>query len=211
MWLHGAETQIEYEGKEYPLDLSYDNVLNVFALQKDWLFDPVERLALSVEMLAGKDAARLEVQKQAELLKKIFPERIDGKGLRGSGAGAYASAAGAGPKVFDFEQDAGLIYAGFLQAYGIDLLDVRGVLGWREFMTLFNALPDGTKFREVVEIRQRPEPAPTKYNQKEIAALRKAKQYYALDVDMEDAERTFQRDLDRLVKNLEGRVKRRGR
>ena len=68
-------------------------------------------------------------------------------------------------KVTDFEQDAGMIRAAFRQAYGIDLY--RDKLHWIEFSELLNAIPEGSRYMEVIGIRARPIPSPTKWNAEE--------------------------------------------
>ncbi len=55
-------------------------------------------------------------------------------------------------KTYDFEHDAQLIYAAFLQTYGIDLIKYRG-LHWWCFRALLNALTDDNKFMKVIGYR----------------------------------------------------------
>ena len=107
-----------------------------------------------------------------------------------------------GGKVFDFVQDARYIYSSFLMDYGVDLVEQRGKLDWRKFIALFQGLSDRTKIREVMTIRQRKIPAPTKYNADEIRALQEAKAYYALEISAEEAEEQFQRGLNNLADTL---------
>ena len=56
-----------------------------------------------------------------------------------------------GKKIFDFTQDAGLIYSSFLSDYGIDLL--REDMHWHKFLTLFKNLSPDSAFMRVVAIR----------------------------------------------------------
>lgn len=55
-------------------------------------------------------------------------------------------------QIYSFEHDAGLIYAAFLLAYGIDLQDIRYMHWWR-FRFLFNALPKDCEFMRAMEYR----------------------------------------------------------
>ena len=98
-----------------------------------------------------------------------------------------------GQKVTDFEQDAGLIRAAFMQAYHIDLYHDR--LHWLAFVELLNAIPEGSRFAEVVGIRSRPMPAPTKYNAEERERLAKAKAQVALHMSEDEREKNYQRDV----------------
>ena len=81
-------------------------------------------------------------------------------------------------RVTSFEQDAGMIRAAFWQAYGIDLYTAK--LHWFQFWELLQGLPEDTQYMNVVSIRARPMPSPTKYNREEREWLRKAKQQHAL-------------------------------
>ena len=89
-----------------------------------------------------------------------------------------------GPKLTDFEQDADLIRAAFLQAYGINLW--RDKLHWLEFTALLGALPSGSRYADILGIRARPMPEATKYNAKEREQLAMAKAACALDMTDEE-------------------------
>ncbi|WP_455046632.1 Gp15 family bacteriophage protein [Mogibacterium timidum] len=56
--------------------------------------------------------------------------------------------------VMDFDKDANLIYASFLQAYGIDLYDVEPEgLHWYKFRALLQGIPPDTQLSRLIEIR----------------------------------------------------------
>ncbi len=55
-------------------------------------------------------------------------------------------------QIYSFEHDAGLIYAAFRLAYGIDLQDI-GYMHWWRFRALFNSLPRDCEFVRVMEYR----------------------------------------------------------
>ena len=50
MLSHGLDCEVVYKRKRYRLDLSYDNVLRWYELQRDPWFDDVARLDLSLQM-----------------------------------------------------------------------------------------------------------------------------------------------------------------
>ena len=112
---------------------------------------------------------------------------------------------GGQPKAMDFEFDDDLIFASFRQAYGIDLREERGRMHWWKFYSLLQGLPNGTKLREVMEIRQRELPQPNGRNQKEIQQLLELKQYYAIPgaAGMDD----YQTGLQKLWNTLERQAK----
>lgn len=96
-------------------------------------------------------------------------------------------------RVMDFVQDADLIRAAFEQAYCIDLTKDR--IHWLRFVYLLAGLPDNTRLSEVISIRSRPIPEPTKYNQKEIQALIEAKTAVALRMSEEERMSRYRRDV----------------
>ena len=103
-------------------------------------------------------------------------------------------------KLMSFEQDAPLIRAAFRQTYGIDLF--RDKLTWFEFTELLHGLPDGNRFTDVVGIRARPLPAPTKWNAKEREALLKSKQAVALHMDEHERGQKYEKDVSRIFGGL---------
>lgn len=82
-----------------------------------------------------------------------------------------------GPRLFDYNVDAGRLYAAFLQTYGIDLREVK--MHWWMFLELFQALPEDTMLLKVVDIRGKRAP---KYADAEYKAnLQKAKRAFAIN------------------------------
>lgn len=71
-----------------------------------------------------------------EKKKKIFPRRIAGINNN---------------QPFDFETDADLIYAGFMQQYGIDLQEED--MHWWKFMILLENLGTDTRLSRIMEYR----------------------------------------------------------
>ena len=112
-----------------------------------------------------------------------------------------------GEKSFDYVQDSELIYAAFYQAYGIDLIEEQGKMHWWKFSSLLNGLPSDTRFSEIVSIRTRPIPAPTKYNEQERQNLIKLKQEYALKLTSKEREEQLQNSLRQVVSWLKSAAK----
>lgn len=96
----------------------------------------------------------------------------------------FSEGKGSGQKVFDMEQDKELIYAGFVQSYGIDLDTCH--LSIEQFLALLKGLPENTRFSETIKIRTMPLPAPTKYNAEQRSAIMRAKQSVALKANDEN-------------------------
>ena len=75
--------------------------------------------------------------------------------------------------VYDFDADSDYIYASFLAAYGIDLVDVD--MHWHKFMALFRSLPEWTKMSQIMGHRSY-----RKSNDKTDEAMSKARQIWSL-------------------------------
>lgn len=159
-------------GRKYRLDLDFRNVLRLMeTMARDDLIPGArDYLALKCVMRRPpRDAARV----LEEVRKLLFPAQKPADGKR----------------LTSFEQDADLIRAAFRQAYGIDLY--RDRLHWMEFSALLSALPDGSRYSEVLGIRARPMPAATKYNQAEREWLAKAKAACALEMSEDERRRAY--------------------
>lgn len=96
-------------------------------------------------------------------------------------------------KLTDFAQDADFIRAAFMQEYGINLY--RDDLHWCEFSALLSGLPEGSRYTEILGIRARPMPAPTKWNSEERKWLAKAKAQFAVALTDREARDSFNASL----------------
>ena len=171
-------------GRFYRLDLDFRNVLRMTdTLARDDLTDEAR------EWLALRCIMRRPPKNTTEALKAvrdiIFP-------------GTKKSADK--QKITDFVQDADLIRAAFLQVYGINLY--RDKLHWMEFSALLAGLPDGNRYSDVLGIRARPMPAPTKYNAEERKWLAKAKAELMIHVTEEEAKVTLENSLRGVAESL---------
>lgn len=103
-------------------------------------------------------------------------------------------------KIMDYAQDADLIRAAFLQCYGINLY--RDKLHWFEFSALLASMPEGSRYSEILSIRARPMPAPTKNNADERAWLAQAKAQYAVKMTDKERENQYQKGLRQMAAGL---------
>jgi hypothetical protein len=189
----------EYDGINIKLCLSFDTVLRFYDMQKDDRLSDVEKLNLSLEMLVMnyKDIKNFNLVEKTKILKFIFNDFISVKIKPSSNT----------ERLYDFSQDSGYIFSSFWMDYGIDLQAEQGKLDWRKFIVLFQGLSERTKMHEIIAIRAREIPKPTKYNADEIKALCEAKAYYALEISAEEAEHNFQHGLNKIGNKLASMAK----
>lgn len=167
---------VTVDGKFYKMDFDFRNVLRMMdeMARKDIMQDAKEYRALKCLCRRPRNVQKVLSAVYAVLFEEVPKSE--------------------GPKVTDFVQDAGLIRAAFMQSYGIDLYHDR--LHWIAFRELIGALPDGSRYREIVGIRARPIPAPTKWNGEERAWLMKAKAEVALRIgDDEERQEKYRQDV----------------
>ena len=169
-------------GKFYALDLDFRNVLRMMEVLEQDNLHPNAREFLALKCLTKHPKNVPEVLKAVKEL--LF--------------GAQPKAGG--ERITSFEQDAGLIRTAFRQEYGINLF--RDKLHWMEFTELLHNLPGGNRYEEVLGIRSRQLPAPTKYNQKEREWLIKAKQQCALHMTEAEAARKYEQDVSNVFSGL---------
>jgi Bacteriophage Gp15 protein len=173
------DDEFEYKGTVIRLNLAFDNVLRADQVFKDNMFYFWEQVDIALEILVDnyEDIKDFSFEDKLEIYKHILEEFLDID---------YSKAQnGIIKKVFDFEKDAGLIYASFLSDYGIDLFEQQGKLHWKKFIQLLTYLRKDTVFKEVVDIRQKKVPPPNKYNREEREYILKMKRLYRLEDETE--------------------------
>lgn len=170
-------------GKYYKADFDFRNVLNMMDVlaRDDLLPEARDYLALKCLMKHPKHVQ----DTLSEVKAVLFPA-------------TKRSADKA--KITDFTQDADLIRAAFLQVYGINLY--KDALHWLEFSSLLAGLPEGNRYSDVLGIRARPMPAPTKYNAEERKWLAKAKADLALRMTEEERQASLENSLRNVAISL---------
>lgn len=164
---------IAYQGRNYPIDLSYDNVLRFYQLLDDADFDEGEKIIAAFHIFFDE-----EVPDDPEFLMNVF--RLLGEYVSANpyGGDTASSQDDQAPiRYFSFQQDAPAIYASFMEQYGIDLIEEQGRLHWDKFKALLDGLGPDTQFRRIVAIRQRTTDG---LEGEELAALMEQQQYYRL-------------------------------
>lgn len=173
---------VTVDGKFYRLDFDFRNVLRMMdELDRDDVM-PEARSYNAIKCLTNRPR---NVEKVLQAVKGLLFEQKPKKDAK---------------KVTDFVQDAGMIRAAFRQAYGIDLY--RDKLHWLEFSELLNAIPEGSRYTEVIGIRARPMPAATKWNAEERQWLLKAKADVALHLSEKEQAKQYEEDVGRIFAGL---------
>ena len=177
----------------FKCDFDFRNVLKMLEIMQREDIVPVARDYLCVKCVISHRMTLKTASEAYKALGDLLFEKPPEHGMEGQ------------KKITSFEQDAPLIRAAFRQVYRIDLY--REKLTWFEFTELLQGLPDGNRYEDVIGIRARPLPAPTKYNAKEREWLLQAKQSVALHLTEAEAAKKYDADVGRIFGGLMGMIK----
>ena len=171
----GLLHEIVYQGKEIKLFLSWNRVLECLDMLEDERFVPMQRVQYCLDLLCvGKHPT--DEQLLIDIFKAIFPKKKKKDH----------------EKYMDYKQDRGLIIAAFWQTYGINLTSQIDKMHWQTFLDLIQGLPSNTLLAEVINIRARPIPKPTKYNAEERRELMRLKNELRLEYTEAEREQNLQ-------------------
>lgn len=187
-------------GRRYVrLNTSFRTILKCYEIFADDLLNDYEKIDLCLRFLVWPFFLWfLPPKKKVELFGQIYEKFIDIQGKKKQ----------SNEKQFDFNQDADSIYSSFWQCYHIDLIGKHKNLHWWSFVALFNGLSDDTKMMQIISVRSRPLPKPTKYNAEERQQLIKLKQLYRLEISEEERKNQYQQGLAKIAATLQNLAQR---
>lgn len=173
-------TCFPFEGRNYSIDLAFDNVLDVFDVQNNTDLRDYEKFDICLALLLGNEYKSDNIIDLWEYVYKQFihfEEKLSIEyDLNGNPMPVKEKE---NKKTIDLIQDAEYIFASFQQAYNIDLHQEQGKLHWHVFKSLLNGLPGDTVMQRIIQIRQwKPSKGdPAEYRQ----AMREMQKIHALE------------------------------
>ena len=180
----------EYNGTEYPIDLTFDNVLDIFDVLADDDLSDFDKAKLGLLYLFdGKhldpEMATIAPEDAIETWNDIFEHYISvadkevvDYDLQGNPMPKKET-----KKLLDIEKDAEFIFSSFQQAYHINLFKEQGRMHWHEFQALLNGLPENTIFKRIIQIRAW---EPSKHESKEYKkSMSELQEIYSLEDEKE--------------------------
>ena len=189
------------DDEEFPLNLSFDNVLRLFEMWRDEDVPEFVKPHFGIRILTGETLEDFTVEEMSEVFNEVFEEHISLStvednhveyDLAGNPMKTTTSDKGQERAPYDIRFDGDYIYASFLQAYGIDLFDVQGKLHWKKFNALLSGLPEGTKFMEVIKIRKwKPQKGDSAEYKEEMRRLQKD---YALPYETVEEDEEYEEE-----------------
>ena len=123
----------DVNGTKYPINVSFDNILNLIDMLKEKKLSDRLKLDFAIRMLFGKDTelVKLSGEEQLEIFNCIFEkyvmqgqvEKTVKYDRQGNEMPSYEADI---KQNYSLKYDAEYIYASFVQAYGIDLIEYQG-------------------------------------------------------------------------------------
>lgn len=145
-------TSITFKDQTFPIDLAFDNVLDVLDILEDETLSMNIKIETVVEMFIGKN--KLNILDRIDLWAYIRSEFV----MLGAEATVETDKLGnpmpirKSKKNMDLVHDAKYIYSSFRQI-GINLFEEQGRLSWEEFQALLESLPDTSIMQRIIQIR----------------------------------------------------------
>ena len=149
--------------KVYSLNMSFGNIIRLFEMWGDEEVPEYVKPFFALKILTGESFGSYSAEDAMDIFQQVFEEHIQLKSpkdvsveydLAGNVMEKEPSVQRNEAPVYDISLDGDYIYASFMQAYGIDLIDAQNSLHWKKFNALLSGLPEGTKFVEVIKIRK---------------------------------------------------------
>lgn len=174
---------IQIDDTKYIVNASFDVILRLFDLLDDKGINPSLRIETALNMLIGNSLDNYKIEDKADILKTILSNyvKMEEKQIYDiSGEPLPDFLIGKKEKTLDYNVDADLIYAAFIQVYGIDLIEQQGKLHWSKFQALMNGLPEGTTLSTIMGYRAYDETQESKDHKQ---FMREQKRKYSLGGD----------------------------
>lgn len=181
----------KWHDEEYPIDLTFDNVLRWFALIEDRNINRTGQVLLSFAMFVGDGLDVPLDQQDAEV------ERIS----RLIFQSPYNPGGDDGGRPFNYKQDSEAIYASFMKDYGIDLMKAKGRMSYFEFRALFDNLSSDAPINQIIQIRKE-NPSVHADNPAYVQSLMTQKAIYELDMTEEQRDEDMEAQMDKAFENL---------
>lgn len=169
-------TRIIADDLEIPVSADFRSWIKADLILKDRQIPKEAKLPVICQYI-GLDLSRLDVT-ISDLWAGIFKFYMCEQEPRGEAVSSSSATA------YRFDCDWWLIYAAFIQQYGINLL--RADLHWFEFRALLDGLTEQTQFIKVVQARLRDT---SKLKGEEKAQAEKLKRYWKVPDDSTQEER----------------------
>jgi len=148
------EKTIQLANREYRINLAFDVVISAFGVLDSEELDDEDKIKQCFDLFIIDDLGFDSLAVKSDIVSSIFQyvnEQPYGHTDNDEETGNEP--ADNFHSDFDYEQDAGAIYASFLNFYHIDLNQMIGRMHWDEFKALFDNLGSETPIQKIRQYR----------------------------------------------------------
>ncbi len=173
-------TSVEVDKVEYEIDTNFRAGILYELIMTDRTLSPEKKLATILIMYYG-DNIPPDKRKAIDAVCEFYRCGIAPKQEMRETTARGAARKKRMDRIYDFDADAPLFYAAFLEQYGIDLNDID-YLHWWKFMAMFEGLNRDLEIMKVMEIRATDTSAIS--NPKEQQRIIKLQNHYRIDAEL---------------------------
>lgn len=186
------DDRVEIDGETYEVDAMFDVLLRVIDLTQDEDLNPNTRVSTALVFLIGTEKQtdrhldihddyifleKYAIDERLKILESILNKYVDieqKEPVDRLGNPMPVVEQEEKMKLLDFDYDADSIYASFMQAYGMDLIEQQGKLHWHKFVALLNGLPEESPLKKIISVRSwNPQDEKKKYESRMREAQKK--------------------------------------
>lgn len=169
---YSIDDRIDIDGEVYEVNAMFDVMLRVVDLTMDEKLPPGVRVSTALVLLIGTKEQvdkhmnphvnyefldKYSIEDRAVILEQILNKYMSIKDqdvpVDRAGNPMPIVESDDEEELMDFDYDAEEIYASFMQAYHMDLIEQQGKLHWFKFKALLSGLPDETPIKQLISIR----------------------------------------------------------
>ena len=185
-------THVISDNKTFKINTDFRRVLTTFEVLKNDIFSEIDKINIICSLFIRNKIKLFFLQPSArtKFCNDLFEQFV-----------VLNKQTKNDVRALDFLQDSKYIFAAFWQAYNINLFSDN--LHWWEFYFLLNGLPADTRMAQIIDIRTRPLPKPTKYNAEERKRLIRLKHDFRVQLSPSEQEEQIQRGLAELAHAME--------
>lgn len=201
--------RISWKDRLIHIDMSYNNILLVLEALNDKELTEAERATVALHRLIEEFEELIHLlqadgNESLELLYFILREYVGLSIGTSDDEDEEEEEIPNTERYYDFTIDSELIYASFMQAYGMELFDMHGKLEWRRFLALMSGLPQDTTFMEVVGYRSMKIPKKEESSEEYIKHVKKMKKKYRLPpIDPELKQKEMDQKMSMIAKKFD--------
>ncbi|MBP5410868.1 MAG: bacteriophage Gp15 family protein [Lachnospiraceae bacterium] len=181
--LDALPTTVEVGGTEYPIETDFRIGIQFEMLLGDRSIQREDKVLIALQMYYGKNIPR-NIGGAVDAIVDFYRCGVEPDERKTASKSAIGKRRM--DKIYDFDADAALFYAAFLDQYRVDLNEAE--IHWWKFMAMFEGLRRDHEIQRIMQIRGTD--LASIENQKERQRIMRLQEIYRLDAGLTTEEKT---------------------